>query len=348
MKPYRWYFLAGVLLAVSCSSSPPPEETPVDHGAGTVARMSDALDAIVPADYRIEKLAGGLGFTEGPVWVKAGGSPHLLFSDIPANAIYRWAEGDSAASVFYADMYKGEPRDAFVGSNGLILDKQGRLLACEHGNRRISRMVDGEWETVVDRYMGKRFNSPNDAAWHPNGHLYFTDPPYGLPQQDEDPLKELDFNGIYRLDYATGDLELLNRDQTRPNGIGFSPDGSTAYVANSDAARKVWMAYDVNASGGFENGRVFYDATAEEAPGMPDGLKLDHAGNVYATGPGGVWIFAPDGSHLGTIQPEEVPANVAWGGDGSTLYMTARTGLYRIQLQASGPMPADMAEASGE
>ena len=138
-------------------------------------------------------------------------------------------------------------------------------------------------------------------------------------------------------------VQLLSKDQTRPNGIGFSPDFKTAYVANSDAANKVWMAYDVNDDGVFENGRVFYDASAEEAPGMPDGLKLDTNGNIYATGPGGVWIFAPDGTHLGSIQPTEVPANVAWGDDGSTLYMTARTGLYRIKLLSTGPMPADMA-----
>ena len=345
MRPWPLLTLAAVLLTATCS--PPQEEMEADHGAGTVAMMNDALDAIVPADYMIEKLAGGMMFTEGPVWVKEGG-PHLLFSDIPANSIYRWAEGDMEATVFYEGVYKGEPYEGFPGSNGLILDQQGRLLACEHGNRRISRMVDGEWETVVDNYEGKKLNSPNDAAWHPNGSLYFTDPPYGLQQQDEDPMKELDFNGIFRLDYESGELELLNREQTRPNGIDFSPDGATAYVANSDAAQKVWMAYDVNDEGEFENGRVFYDATAEEVEGLPDGLKVDSNGNVYATGPGGVWIFAPDGTHLGSIQPDEVPANVAWGDDGSTLYMTARTGLYRIKLLTSGSMSADMSEASDE
>ena len=329
------------ILLAACAA-PPEVETPPDEGAGAILRVGDTLDAIVAPDAKIEKLAGGMMFTEGPVWVKDGG-PHLLFSDIPANNIYRWAEGDTEASVFYEGMYKGEPRDAFVGSNGLILDNEGRLLACEHGNRRISRMVDGEWEVVVDNFEGKKLNSPNDAAWHSNGWLYFTDPPYGLAQQDDDPSKELDFNGIYRLNYGTGELQLLNKDQTRPNGIGFSPDGMTAYVANSDPTKKVWMAYDVNGEGMFENGRVFYDATEIEDPGLPDGLKLDTNGNIYATGPGGVWILSPDGTHLGTIQPDEVPANVAWGDDGSTLYMTARTGLYRIKLLSTGPMPADMA-----
>ncbi len=332
--------IAAALLIVACSA-PPAEEPVPDEGAGSVLRVTEAVDEIVASDARIEKLAGGLMFTEGPVWIKEG-EPHLLFSDIPANRIYSWTEGDTEATVFYDQMYRGEPLEASPGSNGLNLDKQGHLLACEHGNRRISRFVDGEWETVVDNYEGKRLNSPNDSAWHANGWLYFTDPPYGLSQQDEDPLKELDFNGIYRLNYETGDLELLNQDQTRPNGIGFSPDGKTAYVANSDGAMKVWMAYDVTDEGSFENPRVFYDATDVDAPGMPDGLKLDTEGNIYATGPGGVWIFAPDGTHLGTIQPAEVPANVAWGDDGSTLYMTARTGLYRIRLLSTGPMPADM------
>ncbi len=328
------------LLFSACGGETAPPAAEPEPGG--VLRTSEELDAIVPEGAQIEKLAGGMGFVEGPVWIK-GDDPHLLFSDIPANRIYRWAEGDTEASVFYDRMYRGEPKEVFTGSNGLILDARGRLLACEHGNRRISRFEDGEWSTVVDNFGGNRLNSPNDAAWHPNGWLYFTDPPYGLPGQDESADKELDFNGIYRLHYETGELQLLNREQTRPNGIGFSPDGNTAYVANSDGARKVWMAYDVTEEGLFENARVFYDATSEEAPGMPDGLKLDTAGNLYCTGPGGVWIFSSAGAHLGTIQPSEVPANVAWGDDGHTLYMTARTGLYRIKLLAQGPMPADMA-----
>ena len=335
--------VAASIAVPNLACSAPPEPAAPDHGAGTVQRVSDALDAIIPADCVVEKLAGDMVFTEGPVWVK-GDAPHLLFSDIPANVIYRWAEGGTEASVFYDQMYKGVPLDVFPGSNGLILDAEGRLLACEHGNRRISRMEGGEWVSVVDSYEGKRLNSPNDAVWHANGWLYFTDPPYGLVKRDEDPDKELDFNGVYRLNYESGELQLLSREQTRPNGIGFSPDGKTAYVSNSDDATKVWMTYDVTDDGLFENGRVFSDVTGEEAPGLPDGLKLDVDGNLYATGPGGVWIFTPAGEHLGTIQPDEVPANVAWGDDGSSLYITARTGLYRIKLLAKGPMPADMAD----
>ena len=221
MKARSILGIIALSLALACSSSPPPE-APEDPGAGAVVRNSAALDAIVPEAAKIEKLAGGLQFTEGPVWVVEGG-PHLLFSDIPANNIYRWSEGDTEASVFYEGMYRGEPRQGFLGSNGLILDSQGRLVACEHGNRRVSRMIDGEWETLVDNFEGKKLNSPNDAAWHPNGWLYFTDPPYGLAQQEADPLRELDFNGIYRLNYESRELELLVRDQTRPNGSASRP-----------------------------------------------------------------------------------------------------------------------------
>ncbi len=336
------FALIAILITTACSTTDSGMEE-MDHGFGTVAKMHDALDAIVPTNYKIEKLAGEMIFTEGPVWIEEGG-PHLLFSDIPANAILRWAPGDTSASVYHSDIYTGELREGFLGSNGLTLDRQGRLLAAEHGNRRISRQEGETWVTVIDSYMGKKLNSPNDLVWHPNGWLYFTDPPYGLTQQDEDPMKELDFNGIFRLNYETQELELLSKDQTRPNGIGFSPDGMTAYVANSDSANKVWMAYDVNDMGMFENGRVFFEVTTVEADGSPDGLKLDNEGNIYATGPGGVWIFAPDGTHLGTIQPVEIPANVGWGDDGSSLYMTARTGLYRIKLMSKGSMPVEMVE----
>jgi gluconolactonase len=191
----------------------------------------------------------------------------------------------------------------------------------------------------VDNYEGKRLNSPNDLTWHANGRLYFTDPPYGLPQQDEDPDKELDFNGVFSISADGQSIQMQNDRQSRPNGIGFSPDGKIAYVGNSDPDHKVWMAYNVDDEGNFGIGRVFADVTAETAEGLPDGLKVDAAGNLFATGPGGVWVFSPDGTHLGTIQPDEVPANVGWGDDGSTLYMTARTGLYRIKLSARGNLP---------
>ena len=314
--------------------APPPPAMVEEEGS--VLRVDPQLDALVPAEAQIEKLAGGFGFTEGPVWRQQG---NLLFSDIPNNTIHEWTS--SGVSVFRqpSGAYGPEGEGSSAGSNGLTLDRQGRLIICEHGNRRLTRLEeDGTITVLADRYQGKRLNSPNDAVYKSDGSLYFTDPPYGLEQQDEDPKKELEFNGIYRL--ADGELQLLYSELTRPNGLGFSPDENYLYVANSDPARKIWMRFEVEPDGTLSNGTVFYDVTSETATGLPDGLRLDREGNVYATGPGGVWIFSPQGTHLGTIQPTEVPANCGWGdGDGKTLYMTARTGLYRIRLGIAGLRP---------
>ncbi len=214
----------------------------------------------------------------------------------------------------------------------------GSAPSADQEYRQVSRLEeDGSRTVLVDNYEGAHLNSPNDVVFGSDGSLYFTDPPYGLADAEESPLRELDFNGIYRL-RPTGDLELLTSEQSRPNGIALSPDESTLYVANSDGSQAIWMAYDLDDSG-VSNPRVFYDVTAEEASGAPDGMKVDVAGNIFATGPGGVWVFAPDGTHLGTIQPAEVPATVGWGDDGHTLYMTANTGLYRIRLATEGVIP---------
>lgn len=186
----------------------------------------------------------------------------------------------------------------------------------------------------LQKYQGKRFNSPNDLVYKSDGALYFTDPPYGLLKQDDDPAKELKFNGVFR--YAGGKLEAVIQDLTRPNGLAFSPDEKTFYIANSDEKRKVWMRYDVKPDGTVGNGRVFADVTAEKEDGLPDGMKVDTMGDVYGSGPGGVWVFSPEGKHLGTIKPPETPANCAWAEDGKTLYITARTGVYRIKLAVAG------------
>jgi gluconolactonase len=325
MKHLRWLLPA---LAVSAALGQ----------TGQVRRVSPELDRIVPKGAAIEKLAGGFTFTEGPIWLPEGA---LLFSDVPNNSIHRWTPAGQVSLFRKPSGYDrtDAPPGAFIGSNGLTLDAQGRLVICEHGNGRVTRLEkDGKLTVLADKFEGKRLNSPNDAAYTSSGALYFTDPPYGFPKQDEDPKKELDFNGIYRL--AGGKLQALYKDLTRPNGLGFSPDEKTLYVANSDPARKVWMRFDVQPDGAITNGRVFFDVTRETVNGLPDGLKVDRAGNVYATGPGGVWIFSPEGKHLGTIQPPEVPANCAWGdADGKTLYMTAQTGLYRIKLNVAGIRP---------
>lgn len=303
-----------------------------------VLRVDPALDQIVPASAAIQKLAEGFIFTEGPVWVRQG---YLLFSDVPGNVIRKWTPDGKVVEYRRPSGYDGTdaPEGAFIGSNGLTLDRQGRLIICEHGNGRLTRLEkDGKLTVLASKYEGKRLNSPNDVVCKKDGALYFTDPPYGFVKQDQDPKKELKFNGVYRL--AGGKLQLLYRDLTRPNGLAFSPDEKSLYVGNSDPQRKIWMRFEVKADGSLANGKVFYDVTNQTADGLPDGMKIDQKGNLYCTGPGGIWIFSPAGKHLGTIQPPETPANLAWGdADGKTLYITARKGLYRIMLQIPGIRP---------
>ncbi len=323
-----------LLSIVSCSQDEAAESEIVDN-AGTIERIDSRLDALVPLDANIQKLASGFTFTEGPVWDKR--TDVLYFSDVRDNTIYSWRE-DEGVSVFIQPVFAEETDHPSVGSNGLTLDSEGRLILMEHGYRRVSRLeANGERTTLVDNYRGNRLNSPNDVAWHTNGWLYFTDPPYGMAGLENDPARELDYNGIYRLS-PEGEIQLLERNQTRPNGLVFSPDEETLYVANSDAENKVWYAYTV-IHGIIGNPRIVYDVNDQSGDGPADGMKVDIEGNIFATGPGGVWVFDPDGTHLGTIKPSEVPANVAWGDDGSTLYMTARTGLYRVRLSTSGEIP---------
>ena len=344
-KPTSLLAAVFVLLTMACGGAPevPPEEVDTGPagepaGEGSILRIDRRLDSLIPQGATIEKVAEGYTFTEGPVWIR--GEQRLLFSDVRANAIHQWTGADGA-SPFIDPVFEGD-REGLrsISSNGLTFDTEGRLIICEHGNRRISRVEeDGSRTVLVDSYEGSRLNSPNDAVFGSDGSLYFTDPSYGLEGLEESPLRELDFNGIYRL-LPDGELQLLVSDQTRPNGIALSPDESTLYVANSDENNKVWMAYDVNEEGA-SNGRVFYDVNDQTAAGAADGMKVDLRGNVFATGPGGVWVFGPDGVHLGTILMPEVTANVAWGGDGRTLYMTASTGVYRIDLATAGAVPGN-------
>ncbi len=328
--------LLAVLLTVSCSKAPEPA-APAQKAAttiGSIVRLDPAFDALVPKDAQIEKLAGGFDFIEGPLWRPSGA---LWFSDVVGNVERQWTPDGKVTELLRPGGYDGNslPAGGFIGPNGATADKDGAVLLCQHGNRRIVRIdKDMKVTTLVDKYQGKKFNSPNDLVFRFDGSLYFTDPPYGLPKADDDPAKELKFNGVYRL--ANGKLQLLVQDLTRPNGIAFSPSEKTLYVAVSDPAHKVWMRYDVAVDGTVSNGQVFADVTAEKEDGLPDGMKVDSQGNVYGSGPGGIWVFSPDGKHLGTIKPPEVPANCGWGDDGKTLYMTARTGLYRIKLAVAG------------
>lgn len=310
---------------------------PPKPSLGQVIRISPKLDPLIPKDARIEVLASGFAWAEGPVWIKD--SNMLLFSDIPNNSVMKWKQGEGLSLFLKPSGYTGvgsygrEP-----GSNGLTVDPQGRVVFCEHGDRRISRMDwNGGKRTLVDNYQGKRLNSPNDLVFKANGDLYFTDPPYGLPDNVNDKRRELDFQGVYRFS-KDGVLTLLTKEMSRPNGIGFSPDEKTLYVANSDDQKAVWMAFPVNADGTLGKGRVFSDVTSSmgKLPGAPDGLKVDARGNLFATGPGGVYVFSADGELLGRIDTGQRTANCAWGDDGSTLYMTADSYLCRIRTTTKG------------
>jgi len=307
---------------------------------GSIRRLDPAVDKVVLPNAAIENVAENLQFAEGPVWMRNGG--YLLFSDIPANAIMKWMPSGQLTlfrkPVFARDFTQGMR----IGTNGLTLDREGRLIACEPGNRRVSRTEkDGTIVTLADHYQGKRLNSPNDIICKSNGDLYFTDPNTVARRDPPDPhgdfKQDLDFNGAYRIT-AAGKLDLLTRDMPYPNGLAFSPDEKKLYIANSRP--KFWMVYDVKPDGALANGRKFLDMSNDTGEAVPDGMKIDRAGNIFATGPGGVLILSPQGKHLGTIELPEIPANCAWGnGDGKTLYITARTSLYRVKLTAAGKQP---------
>ena len=306
-------------------------------GVGNIVRADSALDQLIAPDAKIEKVLGGLRFTEGPVWVKKGG--FLYFSDLMQNAIFKWTPGGKPVE-FRKPVYAGAfPDGVMIGTNGLALDPQGRLVAAEHGNRRISRTEkNGTIRVLADRYESKRLNSPNDVVVKRDGQIYFTDPP-GLyrtyPPGSEVPKRDLDFAGVYRIT-KRGELELLAKDVQYPNGIAFSPDEKKLYVSSS-RPDKYWMVYDVTADGAIANGRKFFDATSIAGEDVPDGMKVDKAGNIYATGPAGVMVFTPEGKLLGTLVLPELPSNCAWGdADGKTLYITARTSLYRIRVKVAG------------
>jgi gluconolactonase len=306
--------------------------------AGQIVRLDPALDRIVAPGSKLEKLAGGFQFTEGPVWHPDG---YLLFSDPNANTIYRWSH-EGSVSVFrsksgYTGFDIGEYHQP--GSNGLALDPSGLLTINEHGNRRVTRLErNGTITVLADRYEGKRLNSPNDLAYRSDGALYFTDPPFGLPKVFDDPRKELPFSGVYMV--KDGRVALLTKELSGPNGIAFSPDEKYLYVDNWDLRRKVLMRYEVAPDGTISNGKIFHDFTREPEPVALDGIKVDREGHVFVSAPGGVWILSPAGKALGRIVLPEHDANFAFGdADGKSLYLTASTGLYRIRVTISGSRP---------
>jgi gluconolactonase len=315
-----------------------------------VDRMAAGIDAIIPADATMERVATGFTWVEGPIWMPAG---YLMFADIPSNSI-RKLTPDGVVSIFMQPSgYKGtgpyggkEP-----GSNGMALDQTGRLTVAGHAQRdvwRLESLQTGAQVTMLaDSYQGKALNSPNDLVYKSDGSVYFTDPPYGLPTQgDSDSIKQLQVNGVYRIpdafDQKAGaspardQLQLLVKDLPRPNGLAFSPDEKYLYVDNSEP-KKLWMRYRVKDDGTLTDAKVFYDATSDRRPGAPDGMKVDQTGNVYSTGPGGIWIFSSEGKPLGVILTPERASNVAWGGLGrKTLYITASSGIYRVRLKVPG------------
>lgn len=330
------------LIFITCNSEKPDDgntetETHILE-QGTIEVMDNRLAEVLDTSASLEILAEGFVWSEGPVWVAS--HDMLLFSDIPPNTVYSWSSENGIQLFLKPSGYTGgDDREGEPGSNGLHLDAQGNLILCQHGDRRLARYTGSfddpkpTYETLADQYDGKRFNSPNDAAIHSNGSIYFTDPPYGLEKGVDDPKKEIPFQGVYRLD-GDGSVHLMVDSITRPNGIAFSPDESKVYVASSDPEKAIWMEYEME-DNAFTNGRLFYDVTSwvGKEKGLPDGLKVDDAGNLFATGPGGVWVFAPDSTPLGLIRTGEATANCGFNQDKSVLYITADMYLLRLRLR---------------
>ena len=339
MKKYILIYFVAILS--SCNNKPSEKkEASMYKTIGSIERLDAALDNIISPNAKIEIIADGFDWGEGPLWVEK--YKMLLFSDIPPNTIYKWTE-EKGKEVYltpsgYTDTIK---RGGEVGSNGLILDKDGNLVMCQHGDRRMARMdapLDKpapRFITLADRYNGKRLSSPNDAVYNSAGELFFTDPPYGLETQDDkDPKKELPFNGVYKVK-ANGQVILLIDSITRPNGLAFLPGEKKLIIACSDPAKPYWYVYDVNGDS-LINGKIFYNAAGEASKGvkgLPDGFKIDKDGNVFATGPGGVYIFNREGKKLGLIKFDESTSNCAFSADEKTLYVTNDMNLARIKLR---------------
>jgi len=369
-RPFAFLAISALALtiistSIGCSKKPQANSSPQgsaeqSSSAGStntitpqIERLDPDLSSIVPAQPVMERLASGFKWTEGPVWGPAG---YLMFAEIPSNSIRKWVPGVGVSIFMQPSGYKGsapyggpEP-----GSNGMTIDAQGRLTVAGHAQRDVWRLEsldpNAQVTVLADKYQGKQLNSPNDLVYKSDGSLYFTDPPYGLrTQKDNDPDKQLKVNGVYRIPGAQqqkpgtpparAKLQLLIKDLTRPNGIAFSPDEKYLYVNNSEP-KKLWMRYTVKADGTLTDPKLLFDATSDTRPGAPDGMKVDEKGNIYSAGPGGVWIFSPEGKHLGTIDMPDRVGNVAWGGsDHKTLYITSSGSVYRISLLIPGIYP---------
>ncbi len=324
-----------LFLVASCFSGFAQETKP---NIGTIEFSSNELSRLIKKDAKIEIVAEGFQFTEGPIWVEK--EKMLLFSDVPANTVYKWTEAKGKEVYLKPSGYtSSETRGGFLGSNGLLLSQDGNLLLCQHGDRRIARMdaplnaPKTNYVTVAGEYKGKKLNSPNDLFLTAAGDLYFTDPSYGFEGGMNDPKKEISFQGVYKMNKA-GLVTLLTDSIEQPNGIGIFPGGKTLLVSNSADKKNGWYTYDITANGSLTNGKDFYNVKEEKAPGGCDGFKIDKAGNVFATGPGGLWIFDKTGKLLGKIKLNGiVAANCALTPDGKTIFITASNYLLRVKMQ---------------
>lgn len=326
------------IMAIACNNSQQTVQMKYKT-TGSIERNDPALDAIIDTNTRAEIIAEGFEWSEGPLWVES--EQMLLFSDVPANKIYKWTEENGAEVYLEPSGYtdKAVSKSKEPGSNGLVLDSEGNLVLCQHGNRQMAKMdaplgkPQARFVTLAEKYEGKRFSSPNDAVYNSADELFFTDPPYGLPaQNDDDPAKEIPFNGVYKVK-ANGDVVLLADHITRPNGIAFFPGEKKLLVASSDPNAANWYVLDVGDTRSTPT--LFYSATDERGglKGLPDGLKIDQNGNVFASGPGGIWIFNQEGKVLGKIKLDEAASNVALSADEKTVYITNDMYVLRVKLR---------------
>ena len=306
---------------------------------GSIEKDDPALDSIISQNAKIEIIAEGFGWSEGPLWIES--KKMLLFSDIPQNTVYKWTEKKGKEIYLKPSGYTGSAkRGGETGSNALLLNKESKLILCQHGNRQIAQMVANldtplaSYKAIAYNFQSKKFNSPNDAVYLNNGDLFFTDPPYGLEKNMDDPLKEIPFQGVYEVK-TSGEVKLLTDTITRPNGIALMPGEKTLLVANSDPAKPFWYAFDLDTNDSLINPRIFCDASTatKTEKGLPDGMKIDKNGNVFAAGPGGIWIFNKDGKVLGKIKIPEQTSNCALSADEKTLYITADMYLLRVKLR---------------
>lgn len=337
MKQFIAIFIVTAIAACSNNSN---MKKSVYKTIGTIEKTDAALDAIISPSATAEIIAEGFEWSEGPIWIEKYNM--LLFSDVPTNTVYKWTE-EKGKEIYltpsgYTDSVK---RGGEMGSNGLTMDNEGNLVLCQHGNRQMASMdasldkPEAKFISIANSYNGKKFSSPNDAVYNSKGELFFTDPPYGLPKQADDPTKETPWNGVYKVK-KDGTVILLVDSITRPNGLAFLPGEKKLIIANSDRAKPYWYIYDVGENDSLQNGKIFYDASAAKGKGvkgLPDGFKIDKNGNVFATGPGGLWIFNSQGKVLGKIKFTESTSNCALSADEKTLYITNDMNVLRIKMR---------------